>query len=47
LRILRKLAAVVEHGSPRLLTALESLSDEMNGSKRSGTARKNTRPPHR
>ncbi|MCZ6650629.1 MAG: helix-turn-helix transcriptional regulator [Acidobacteria bacterium] len=34
LRILRKLATLVANGSPRLLNASESLSDEMNGSMR-------------
>jgi transcriptional regulator with XRE-family HTH domain len=35
LRLLRKLAGLVETGSPRLLNALESLSDEMSGRGRS------------
>ncbi len=47
LRILRKLATLVENGSPRLLTALESLSDEMNGSRRAAKAPRSTKAARR
>jgi len=42
LRIMRKLANLVETSSPRLLNALESLSDEMTGSKRGRATRKSS-----
>lgn len=45
LRILLKLATLVETGSPRLLTALESLSDEMNGSRRADKDRLRSNGP--